>query len=202
MSGYGDTLRSLADQLGVRYETTPPAKRKQLNAFLRDQVVTLDRSLPPPDKLPRDLDLLRSVVVGLLDQSVGIPDHDNMHEVHEMEQFIAALEYECNCPDKEDMMRHVIRIDRRRDTIVTPAALAYPLVILAKEANHAIVAHIPHLMKHLSHCQSFQPEVDAVRLLKDALPAVVRLLVGDGKDGPRQAADWILAGEHPSSGRD
>lgn len=192
MNGYGETLRALAERLGVRYETTPPAQSRKLLPFLRERIAVLDRVLPH-DAHPRNVSVRRSLVVGLLSQDSGLPDYADVQLTHTMERLAAALEYGCNCPEGENAMGRVIRTDRRGREIVTPADLARPLQSLVDETVHAGKVHLPRIVANLDHCPSLWPEVNAIRLLEGALPAALRFLVGDGNDDVKEAAGWILS---------
>lgn len=127
MNGYGETLRSLADQLGVAYETTPPARSNALYPYVQERIAGVDRALPQ-GVMPKDQALRHTLVIGLLCQDSGLQDHPDVHAARAVERLVAALENECNCPEGENAMRRIICTDRRGRDIVTPDQLARPLI--------------------------------------------------------------------------
>lgn len=194
MNGYGETLRQLADSFGVPFQEIPPAKTPKLHRYLAERIRRVNDALPT-DGLPRDQELLRALVFGLLAQDTGWSDRPDVHVAKGVEQRLVDLERRGRCDTQASMLQCITVTNRQWVADLTPHELAELFGQLAEEVKHAESTHLHNVEPHLNHCPSLQPEVRAVKHLKVVLPIAVQLLVGDSKDCPRHVADRILTGE-------
>lgn len=192
MNGYAGELHKLATHYDIPMVVTPASDHKRLCLSTECALSIVEECIPTDDRLRHDVTDRLLLLRGLVCQVTGLDDRINVAFAHELERLAAQLEHQYGCEGQADEIGQVVRVDHRHDRETIPAVLAFPLKVLVKETIHANNKHLPRLLDNIQHCPSLLPELNAIQELAGVLPAALHTLVGD----PRQAADWILTGEH------